>query len=191
MFSAIQTVAPDGFLWNDALCVFAAASTRAPLSFSVTRPLPVAAALAGDVQAANVTLHAKVNAAQTLRLETLPVRAQNIDGGSLVARVTDFQSTRAEIILWPNALGIAPDGDDFAVTSGELAALQITIYDSPNGYRVRPNSRHRIVAAELNAPLLPSGKRETATDTVTADALGRLVINAGGTAPIIEITPLP
>lgn len=192
MFSAIQTAAPSDFLWNDALCVFDAASTRAPLSFFVTRPLPVAAALAGEVPAANVTLHSKVSAAQTQRLGMLPVRAQNLDGGSLVARVTAFGSNRAEIVLWPNALGIAPDGDDFAVTSGvDPAALQITIYDSPGGYRVRPNSRHRIVAAELGAPLLPGGKRESATDTVTADALGRLVINAGGTAPIIEVTPLP
>jgi hypothetical protein len=157
-----------------------------------------------------VTLHTTVQAGQTKVMRLLPVRVQNPARGPLTVAMSRFEPQGIRLVAWPNSASVMPREDNYKVTVAPPGAVQVTVYDAPDSaanYRVAPGSRHRVAITDLAAaPAAPavSNKKSTGRSVpttsppqpaptvriLTADAQGRLAIEAKGATLLIDIEPV-
>jgi hypothetical protein len=103
-----------------------------------------------------------------------------------------------------------PRDDNYKVTPAPPGIVRLTVYDAPDyteSYRVAPGSRHRVSITDLAAPPLvatASNKKSTTKKSpilapqqpvpvvrvLTADAQGRLAIEARGATLLIDVEPV-
>jgi hypothetical protein len=121
----------------------------------------------------------------------IPVRAQNLSGGPLMAQVDLYTAQKAEFTLWPNATEVKPTIDKVQVTPADASPIRLTLYDanSTDAYRIAPNSKHRVVISDLTTPLNAQGEHKSVTQVVTASDKGVLTIETKGAAVGIEVAP--
>jgi hypothetical protein len=157
-----------------------------------------------------VTLHAVVPAGQTKVLRLLPIRVQNPASKILTATAVRYDPQGIRLLAWPNSANVMPKDDTYKVTVAPPGAARLTIYNAPDtaeNYRVLPGSRHRVTITDIAAaPVAPpvtnrksTGKKEPAAAPqkpapsvriLTADAQGRLTIEARGATLLVDIEPV-
>jgi hypothetical protein len=157
-----------------------------------------------------VTLHVAVKAGQTKVLRLLPIRVQNPATKTLTATAVRYDAQGIRLLAWPNSANVMPKGDTYKVPVAPEGAARLTVYNSPDSaenYRVLPGSRHRVTITDLAAvPVAPpvinrksTGKKEPAAAPkkpapsvriLTADAQGRLTIEARGATLLVDIEPV-
>jgi hypothetical protein len=190
----------------------------APMPLAVGRPVPFGSGgdSYGDDAAQRtpyVTLHSVVRAGETKLLRLLPIQVQPAADADITATAPRYNAAGIQLIVWPNASTVRPQSDEFSVTVSRPGTSRIAIHHAPDGsdgYRLPPGSRHRVTITDLAAPPatapLPSGTGkkpgppsaqktlpQKPTPTVhihTADAQGRLMINATGACVVVEVAPL-
>lgn len=157
-----------------------------------------------------VTLHASVKAGQTKVLRLLPVRVQNPTNGVVTATASRYEPQAIRLVVWPNSATVMPREDNYKVTIAPPGTVRLTVFDAPNfvgNYRVAPGSRHRVSITDLAAPPAappvankknmgkntPAASPQQPAPTVrilTADAQGRLAIEAKGATLLIDVEPV-
>lgn len=212
-WSQVQTGAPAEWLWSNVITAFSpAGASPAP---GTPRPAPVNDKTIGNDRAQLVALHAYTPPGALLISQMAPVRVRHLTGGPLMARLMDWQEKKASFALWPNAAGFTPQPADFHILPGASAGVSAMLYDSPEGYRILPNSRHQVTITTLALPadasppivvplidpktrkpkkMPPSPPPPTipppTTKEIVADAEGRLTVEATGAALMFEVVPL-
>lgn len=192
----VQTSGAEQFLWSNALCFFPIGAAPAP-TLGRHSPVPSFGGVAGDSSfvlppsAHPVILHTFVPAQEMRVLHLIPVRVTNPTGGSVACRVREYSEQRVELRIWPNAQSATPTDTDWRVAFGAEGVARLAIYNGVRngGYRVAPNSRHRIAITEIST----DGKTRTATTNsylLTADNNGTLMFEVKGMSLRIEIAPL-
>ncbi|HEY0076093.1 MAG TPA: hypothetical protein VGB77_18475 [Abditibacteriaceae bacterium] len=212
-WSQVQTGAPGEWLWSNVVSAFSpAGASPAP---GTPRTAPIEDKTIGNDRAQLVALHAYTPPGALLISQMAPIRVRHLTGGALMAHLMDWQEKKASFALWPNATAFTPQPDNFHITPGPSAGVNAVLYDSPDGYRIRPNSRHQVTITTLAlpadasppivVPLIDPKTRKPkkappmpppptipppATKEVVADAQGRLTLEATGAALMFEVVPL-
>ena len=184
-YARIQTPGVGDFLWSRSLCFFPENGEVA--ADAPRRPSPAPANEFAS-RPRLVEINAAVRAQSLSLLELLPVSAQNLGGGNLAATVVSYLPQTIKLATWPNASALAPENGAFNVTLGASGNARITVYNRETGYPVAPNSSHRVLVTELNAPA--KGKKPAPTTRlIAADANGVLRIEFSSAAALVEIAP--
>jgi hypothetical protein len=149
-----------------------------------------------------------VKAGQTKVMRLLPIRVQNPTGGVVTTSASRYDLQSVSLVVWPNSARVLPKEDSYKVTVAPPGSVRITVHDAPSNalnYRVVPGSRHRVTITDLARPAAPdvpnkkSAARKGPTPSprppappvriLTADAQGRLTIEASGSALVVDIQP--
>ncbi|HVF10982.1 MAG TPA: hypothetical protein VNA16_09280 [Abditibacteriaceae bacterium] len=194
--ATVQTMGTGDFLWSGGICTFPLSSREQQLASG--RPAPIAEPDDFEKRPQPVNLYAAVRPQEMQVLEMVPIRVQNLAGGPLSAHVKEYSASAVKLLVWPNATTVVTRNGEFQVALAEPGVARITLYDNSltAGYRIQPGSRHRVTIADL-MPILEAGKKDKktrrtpVTQIVTADAGGRLVIEATGAALVVEINRVP
>ncbi len=212
-WSQVQTGAPGEWLWTNVITAFSPAGlSPAP---GTPRPAPVDDKNFSDDRAQLVALHAYTPPGAMMITRMAPIRVRHLTGGPMMARLMEFQEKKAAFAVWPNASAFTPQLNSFQIEPGPSAGVRTVLYDSPDGYRIQPNSRHKVTVTTLalppdpNPPVVapppdPKARRPKkpvpsppaptipppSTQEITADAQGRLTIEVTGAAVMIEVVPL-
>ena len=212
-WSQVQTGAPGQWLWSNVITAFS--PTGASPAPGTPRSAPVEDKTFSNDQAQLVALHAYTPPGALLISQMAPVRARHLTGGPMMARLMEWQEKKASFALWPNATAFTPQPADFHITPGASAGVSATLYDSIEGYRISPNSRHQVTITTLalpadasppviTLPVDPKARKSKkappppptptiplpTTKEVVADAQGRLTVEATGAALMFEVVPL-
>lgn len=205
--ASVQTAGVGDFLWSDALALF---DPSAPFSVVGGRAAPIAEPDEWEERAQAVSLQVLVAPGQAARARLLPIRAQNLSGGTLMAHGTRYDEGGIKVTLWPNANAnsVSVRGSEYSILLGEAAPLRLTFY--PGRYSIAPRSRHRVTLTLTTPPPPPptappangrSNRGQSAvtlptrattrvlSQVVTADERGRFKIEATGALLTAEVAP--
>lgn len=209
-WSQVQTAAPGEWIWSGAITAISPVGT-APAP-GMARIAPVQGVEGSEDRPQMVALHAFTPPGAMLVTQLVPIRLRHLTGGPLMARLMQWQDKKAVFALWPNATAFVPQGESFQITPGPSAGVHALIFNTPDGYRIQPGSRHKVTITTLALPptpepppvppVPPKGRPKKQpppppepvipppmTKEVTADAQGRLLIEATGAALMIEVVP--
>ena len=202
----VQTAGVGDFVWSDVLALFDPAA-----DFGVVggRPAPIAEPDEAEERAQAVTLQVLVAPGQAKQARLLPIRAQNLSGGTLLAHGARYDESGITLTLWPNgtAESVSIRGGDYSITLGEAAPVRLNFY--PGRYEIAPRSRHRVTLALTTSPppqtstASPAPRRRgqnapppltrpltrTISQVVTADERGRFKIEATGALLKVDVAP--
>ncbi len=212
-WSQVQTGAPGDWLWSNVITAFSPAGMAPALG--APRPAPLIDPSVSDERPQLVALHTYTPPGAMMITRMAPIRVRHLTGGPLMARLMDWQEKKAVFAIWPNATAFTPQSNSFQITPGPSAGVRAVLYDSPDGYRILPNSRHTATITTLALPPAPNppiiapfpdpkarkGKKPPppppepkipapTTQELMADAQGRLTLDVTGAALMLEVTPL-
>jgi hypothetical protein len=190
----VQTAGVGDFLWSNAVATLNGGEQNSVVG---GRPAPIANPDEWESRPHPVTLQTTVRPGESKMVQLRPIRAQNLGGGPLSSSVLETESSKLRVVLWPNATEVMALGEEMQMVVAEPSPVRVTVYDDANGYRVAPNSRHRVNITSIAAPTqtADSNKKPVApleqvqTYLVVADAQGHLKIESNGAALLVEVTP--
>lgn len=211
-WSQVQTSAPGEWLWTNVITAFSPTGTT---SMPGSPRLAPAEDKNDSVDRGQlVALHAYTPPGAMLVTRMAPVRVRHLTGDAMMARLMEWQEKKAAFVLWPNATSFTPQPNNFQIAPGPAAGVRAVLYDSPDGYRILPNSRHKVTITTLALPPNPSppvlappvdpkGRKPKkqpplppaptipppVTQEFVADAQGHLTVEGNGAALMFEVIP--
>jgi hypothetical protein len=189
MVTTLQTETPGSFAWMGGICLFPVSNQAVAVSSG--RPAPVAHPDEFEAQSTPLVLKACTAAQSSTLLHMVPLRVQNLDGGPIVANISDYGGSSIKLMVWPGSEAVLSQGKEFNIAVAGSGRARVTVYDGQGraGYPVAPNSRHEVTYTDLMDAADKKGHRPQVQQTLTADARGRLTIEFSGRAISMEIAP--
>lgn len=203
--ASVQTAGVGDFMWSDVLALF---DPSAAFGVVGGRPAPIEKPDEFEERAQAVTLQVLVAPGQASQARLLPIRAQNLSGGTLLAHGARYDEGGIKLTLWPNgtADSVSVRGGEYSITLGEAAPLRLTFYSGR--YPIAPRSRHRVTltltmppATQSSQAPAPNRRGQSASAAparpntrvlsrvVTADERGRFKIEETGALFKVEVAP--
>ena len=206
--ASVQTAGVGDFMWGDALALF---DPSAAFGVVGGRPAPIPNPSEAEASAQAVTLQVLVAPGQAKQARLLPVRAQNLNGGTLMTYGARYDERGIKLTVWPNATQSTVRGGEYSILLAEPGPVRLTFY--PGRYPIAPRSRHRVTltisSPPTAAPSTPAPARNrrgqsapallaaptaqtqrTLTQVLTADEHGQLKVEATGALLTVEVAPV-
>jgi len=187
---AVQTTGTGDWLWSNALVRL---ETSADAPEGAARPAPIDAPDDLEKRGRPLSLYAVVRAGERLVSRQRPIEVCNLSGAGVSARLLAENSGALLLNVWGETLQIAVPlggrGWEPLALDG-TAPFRLTVFDSPDGYRCPPGSRHRVSIQEVGVPDQSASKKPAVrTQLVVADARGRLRLEWTSGTALVRLTP--
>jgi len=202
----VQTSGVGDFVWGDALALF---DPSAPFGVVGGRPAPIANPSESEQSVQAVTLQVLVAPGEARQARLLPIRAQNLNGGTLMTYGARYDERGIKLSVWPNANQSTIRGGEYSIMLAAPGPMRLTFY--PGRYAIAPRSRHRVtlsITGAAPAPAQPPTRNHktqsapaappspilsthrTFTQVLTADEHGQFKVEATGALLTVEVAPV-
>jgi hypothetical protein len=197
LVAGVQTAGVGDWVWSNALALL---DPSAEFGVVGGRAAPVRDADEAERQPQPVSLQMIVAPGEARVSRLLPIRAQNLAGGTLLVQGSRYDEAGLKLSVWPNTRANGVQRGAFSISLGEAAPVRLTFCSG--AYAITPGSRHRVTLSLTNptavvAPSTPNSRGAVAatvniaprvqTQIITADARGRFTVEATGSALVIEV----
>ena len=190
---AVDTLSAGDWLWSNAYVRLLPSSSTLSNSARLA-PIDNPDELQSRPRA--VSLYTTSAPSQKLVCRMRPIALQNLNGGTATANIAVERTSLLAVKVWgPTlAVNVTTDGGGWQpIAPDGTTNFRLTVYDSPDGYRCPPGSRHRVSIADFGTPAegdkVARKKNTVTTQTVVADARGSLKIEFVGTGSDVKIEP--